>query len=230
MFSTLNYGSSKRRLWSTFAGMTGVALLLGLGIVAPLVRPEVPEHPPLAKTEPETKILNTLHDVVRSGEVYANVPASDGRMLRVLAEAVNAKNIVEIGTSTGVSGLWFCLALDRTGGKLNTFELDTGRAAMARSHFQRAGVDRLVNLVQGDAHQNLKNVKGPVDLAFIDAEKQGYIDYLNQLLPLVRPGGLILAHNVRMIPEYVAAVTRNPELETVFYMQGSGLAVTMKKR
>jgi len=229
MFSALNYGPSKRRIWSVFAGLFAVALFVGLGILAPLLRPEVPNCPPIAKTASETRILNTLDEVLRSGEVHANVPASDGRMLWVLAEAVNARNIVEIGTSTGVSGLWFCLALDKTGGMLHTFELDAGRAAMARSHFQRAGVSHLVNLVQGDAHRNLGSVKGPVDVAFIDAEKQGYLDYLNQLLPLMRPGGLILAHNVSMVPEYVAAVTRNPELETVFYMRGGGLSVTVKK-
>jgi predicted O-methyltransferase YrrM len=195
-----------------------------------MLRPELPEYAPSANTESETKILNTLDEVVKAEEVYAHVPPTDGRMLRILAEAVGAQKIVEIGTATGVSGLWFCLALDKTGGRLHTFELDAGRAAMARKHFRRAGVDHLVNLVEGDAHVHLKQVTGPVDLAFIDAEKGGYVDYLNQLLPLVRPGGLILAHNVRMVPEYVAAVARNPGLETVFYTQGSGLAVTLKKR
>jgi predicted O-methyltransferase YrrM len=166
----------------------------------------------------------------RTSETYLSVPAEDGQMLRLMAETANAKSIVEIGTSTGVSGLWFCLALQKTGGTLHTFELDAGRAAMARRHFQAAGVEKLVEIVQGDAHQNLKNVKGPVDVVFIDAEKQGYVDYLNQMLPLVRPGGLILAHNVEMVRDYVSVVTKNPELETVFYMQGGGLAVSMKKR
>jgi predicted O-methyltransferase YrrM len=229
VFSTLNYSSPARRFWSALAGIS-VAVLIGFGVAAPLLRPQVRESPPLARTQAEKKILDTLDDVVKAGELYANVPPSDGRLLRVLAEAVNARNVVEIGTSTGVSGLWLCLALERTGGKLNTFELDAGRAATARRHFQQAGVDRLVNLVEGDAHRNLESIREPVDLAFIDAEKPGYPDYLKQLLPLVRPGGLILAHNVNMVPEYVAAVTRNPELETVFYMQGGGMAVTIKKR
>ena len=58
----------------------------------------------------------------------------------------------------------------------------------------------------------------------------GYVDYLNKLLPLVRPGGLVLAHSVNMVPDYVKAVTSNADLETVFYAQGAGLAVTLKKR
>jgi len=138
--------------------------------------------------------------------------------------------VVEIGTSTGYSGLWFCLAIEKTGGHLTTFEIDHYRAGMAGHHFQQAGVEKLVTLVEGDAHAEVAKLKGPIDVAFIDADKGGYVDYLNKLLPLVRPGGLILAHNVDMVPEYVKAVTSNPDLETIFYMQGAGLAVTLKKR
>jgi predicted O-methyltransferase YrrM len=108
--------------------------------------------------------------------------------------------------------------------------MDAGRAAQARKHFEQAGVDKLVTIVQGDAHQNVKTVKGPIDVLFIDADKNGYVDYLNKLMPLVHPGGLILAHNIEMAPDYVNAVTTNADLETVFYMQGAGLGVTLKKR
>ena len=101
---------------------------------------------------------------------------------------------------------------------------------MAGGHFQEAGVDNLVTIVEGDAHQNVAKLKGPIDLAFIDADKDGYMDYLNKVLPLVRPGGLILAHNVDMVPDYVKAVTTSADLETIFYMEGGGLAVTLKKR
>jgi predicted O-methyltransferase YrrM len=192
--------------------------------------PENAQSPPLGQTESEKRILTTLNDVVRAGALYANVPVADGRMLRLLTEAANAKNVIEIGTSTGISGLWFCMALEKTGGKLTTFELDPQRAALARIHFKQAGVDRLVTIVEGDAHKNIAKVYDPVDLVFIDADKTGYVDYLKKTLPLVRPGGLILAHNVDMVPEYMKAVTNNPALETVFYMQGNQLAVTLKKR
>jgi caffeoyl-CoA O-methyltransferase len=192
--------------------------------------PENAQSPPLGQTESEKRILTTINDVVTAGALYANVPVADGRMLRLLTEAANAKNVIEIGTSTGISGLWFCIALEKTGGKLTTFELDPQRAAVARAHFKQAGVDRLVTIVEGDAHKNIAKVHDAVDLVFIDADKTGYVDYLKKTLPLVRPGGLILAHNVDMVPEYMKAVTSNPALETVFYMQGNQLAVTLKKR
>jgi len=192
--------------------------------------PEKLQYPPLANTQSEKRILSTISEAVKAGELYANVPAVDGRLLRLLTEAANAKEVVEIGTSTGISGMWFCMALEKTGGRLTTFELDPRRASIARAHFQKAGVDRLVTLVEGDAHQNVGKLKGPIDIAFIDAEKEGYIDYLNKVLPLVRPGGLILAHNLDMAPEYVKTVTANPNLDTVFYMQGNQLGVTLRKR
>jgi predicted O-methyltransferase YrrM len=192
--------------------------------------PENERHPPIARSAEERRILSTISQAVRTGELYANVPAADGRMLRLLAETTNAQKVIEIGTSTGISGMWFSMALQKTGGHLTTFELDAHRAELARSHFQKAGVDNVVTIVQGDAHANLKKVKGPVDIVFIDAEKSGYVDYLKETLPLVRPGGLILAHNVNMVPDYVKAVTANSALDTVFYMQGNQLAISLKKR
>jgi predicted O-methyltransferase YrrM len=162
------------------------------------------------------------------------VPYGDGRILRVLAESLGAKHIVEIGASIGYSGTWFCLALSQTGGKLTTFEIDAGRAAKARENFKRAGVEGLVTLVEGDAHEEVKKLKEPIDLLFLDADKEGYLDYLNKLLPLVRPGGLIVAHNMdqRMAdPRYVKAITSNPDLETLFVnMETSGIGVSLKKR
>jgi caffeoyl-CoA O-methyltransferase len=187
-------------------------------------------NPPLAKDDAEKRILATLAGIVRSGSMYANVPMNDGRVLRLLTEAIGAKSVVEIGTSTGYSGLWFCLALQKTGGRLTTFEIDPGRAATARKYFQQAGVNQMVTIVEGDAHQTVNRLKEPVDLVFIDADKEGYTDYLHKLLPIVRPGGLILAHNTNMVEEYLKEIALNPELETFFYTSGAGLSVTLKKR
>ena len=190
-------------------------------------------HPPsasLAKTEVEKRILTVLDEMVKDHQTYLSVPMQDGKALRLLAEAADAKHVAEIGTSTGYSGLWFCLALQKTGGHLTTFEIDHQRAETARGHFRQAGVENMITVVEGDAHAQVAKLKGPIDVAFIDADKGGYLDYLNKLLPLVRPGGLILAHNVDMVPDYVKAVTTNADLETIFYMEGAGLGVTLKKR
>jgi caffeoyl-CoA O-methyltransferase len=188
------------------------------------------ENASLARNEAEKKVLAALEQAQRSGDTYLNVSSGDGRLLRVLAETAGAKTVVEIGTSTGLSGLWLSLALLSTGGRLTTFELDSGRAATARAAFKKADVDHLITVIEGDAHRNVTRLSAPVDVVFIDADKEGYLDYLNKLLPLVRPGGLILAHNVQSAGDYVRAVTSRPELETVFAGDGEGLGITLKKR
>ncbi len=187
------------------------------------------------KDDAERKILDILADMDRNQRRgMMNVPVEDGRLLRLLTETMGAKHVVEIGTSNGYSGIWFCLALRTTGGKLTTFEMDARRAELARTNFQRAGVEELVTLVEGDAHKEVAKLQGPIDLLFLDADKQGYVDYLEKLLPQVRPGGLIVAHNMtrRMAdPSYVKAITTNPELETLFlHMDRAGVGVTLKKR
>ena len=199
-------------------------------------RPRVTfETKTLPNSPAEERILRVIEDVfVTQRRGSMSVPTDDGRILRVLAESIGAKHIVELGTSVGYSGLWFSIALKATGGKLTTYEIDKERAAKARANFDRAGVGDLVTIVEGDAHVEVTKMKEPIDLIFLDADKEGYIDYLNKLLPLLRPGGLIIAHNMveRMAhPPYVQAITTNPALETVFInLQGSGIGVTLKKR
>ncbi len=190
------------------------------------------KNPPLAQNDSEKRILGVLNDI-RKGPWMMNVDPLHGRLLRILTEAVNARNVVEIGTSNGYSALWICLGLLATGGKLITHEIDPQVAALARENFKKAGVDHLVTVVLGDAHQTVTRLKEPIDLLFIDADKPGYPDYLNQLLPLVRPGGLILADNMaRPAPsrDFIKAVTTNPGLETIFLnMESTGIGLTVKK-
>ena len=187
------------------------------------------EKPPIAKDANEKKIFGVLENILRN-QRYRNVPPQDGRFLRIMAEAMNAKNIIEIGTSTGYSGIWFGMALQKTGGKLTTYEIDAQRAATARANFKKAGMADVITLVEGDAHEEVKKLKSPIDILFLDADKEGYIDYLNKLLPLVRPGGLVIAHNInpRMAdPKFMEAITTKPNLETIVR---SEVSVTLKKR
>jgi len=181
----------------------------------------------------EKRALEVLEDVYRNHR-YLSVPEEDGRLLRILAESIGAKHAVELGTSTGYSGLWILLALAKTGGRLTTYEIDRDRHEMARRNFERAGLLRQATLVLGDAHAEVTKLKGPVDLVFLDADKEGYPDYLAKLAPLVRPGGLIVAHNMaspRPDPRYIEAVTTHPAYDTVFLnMHAAGVGITLRKR
>jgi caffeoyl-CoA O-methyltransferase len=194
------------------------------------------ENAPLPKDESEKKILAVLDDMDKNQRRgMMNVPVQDGRLLRMLAETSGAKNVVEIGTSNGYSGIWICLALRKTGGKLITHEIDEGRAKLARENFKRAGVAKMITLVFGDAHKEVAKIKEPIDMIFMDADKAGYVDYLKQLLPKVRPGGLIIGHNVRSqansMKPFLDAINSDKNLETLYlHMYGTGVSVSMKKR
>src|SRR3954452_12403769 len=202
----------------------------GLG---PMEASSDPGKPPLPKDDGEKRILAALEQA-RGGERYAHVSTADGRLLGQLTEAVGARRVVELGTSTGESGLWFSLALRKTGGHLYTHDLDPERIKVARENFRRAGVEDLITIIEGDAHETVTQQTEPIDVVFIDADKPGYPDSLQKLLPLVRPGGLILAHNMRRPPpdpRYIEAITTNPDLVTSFLlMDGAGIGVTLKKR
>ncbi|MDX1671334.1 MAG: class I SAM-dependent methyltransferase [Balneolaceae bacterium] len=192
------------------------------------------DNPLQPKDRTEQKILNSLEEI-RGEESYYNVSVRDGRLLRLLTEATDAQVVVEIGTSTGESAIWFALALIRTGGHLYTHEIDPKRARTARDNFKRTGVDTLITLIEGDAHETVKEHEGrQIDILFLDADKAGYPDYLKKLLPMVRPGGLIIAHNMNYPepdPQYIKAITQDSKLETAFLlMSEAGLGVTLKKR
>jgi predicted O-methyltransferase YrrM len=189
--------------------------------------------PTVPKDDGEKRILEALEQA-QKGRRYANVSNADGRLLRQLTEAVGARRVVELGTSTGESGLWFSMALRNTGGHLYTHDIDPGRISVARENFKRAGVEDLITIVEGDAHQTAPKNTDPIDVLFIDAEKEGYDAYLKELLPYVRPGGLIIAHNMRRPapnPRYLEAITTSPDLDTSFVlMEGAGVGITLKKR
>lgn len=188
---------------------------------------------PTPKNESERRVLDVIADYDRTQRAGSlSVPFEDGRLLRILAESLGATRVLEIGTSYGYSGLWLALALRETNGRLTTFELDEHRQARARVNFERAGVLSSIDLVLGDAHALVASVEGPIDMVFSDADKEGYLDYLQKLVPVLRPGGLFVTHNMEMAtPEYLQAISTDAALESTLVSMGSGqMAVTLKKR
>lgn len=187
------------------------------------------------KSALETKVLSVIDAMDKDlGTKYENIPYVDGKCLRLLTETAGAKNVVEITSSTGYSGLWLAMAVSSTDGKVTSYEGNEDMARMARDYINKAGVSNIVSVVSGDPHKTTKLIRGAIDVVFIDADREGYMDYLNTLLPLVRLGGLVIAHNVSprdvATAGYVKAVTGNADLETIFYEQGAGMCISLKKR
>jgi predicted O-methyltransferase YrrM len=157
-----------------------------------------------------------LKDIARMGDErdLPLVDAEVGVLLRVLATAVRARRILEIGTAIGYSGIWLAGALP-TDGALLTMEQDEPRARQAREHFARAGLSDRVSVIVGDAQRMLAKVSGPFDLIFQDGDKQMYGPMLDALVGLLRPAGLLVTDNVlwngEVVPGFAKAPHRNPE-------------------
>lgn len=195
----------------------------------------LPRHPK-PRDEAEKRIVSVMEEMFESqSKGMGNVLPEDGRLMRMLTETLVARHVVEIGTSNGYATMWFCLALRSTGGRLTTHEMNPTRIALAKSNFKKAGIENLVTLVEGDAHKTIGGLTGPIDVLLLDADHTGFSDYLKKLLPLVRAGGLIIAHDssglARQMQDYFETIASDPDLETVFVDASRwGMCITRKMR
>jgi caffeoyl-CoA O-methyltransferase len=125
-----------------------------------------------------------------------NVPSVDGQMLYDIIIKNNYKSALEIGTSTGHSGIWIAWALSKTGGKLITIDIDENRYKQALQNFKDAGLSEYIDARLADAHQLVKDLKGPFDFVFSDADKDWYKNYFIDVDPKLKVGGCFTAHNI----------------------------------
>jgi caffeoyl-CoA O-methyltransferase len=125
-----------------------------------------------------------------------NVPAADGRILYDLIVARGYKRALEVGTSTGHSGIWIGWALSKTGGRLLTLEIDEERHGQAVLNFKEAGLADRIEARLGDAHGIVPSLPGPFDFVFLDADKEWNLAYAKDLLPKMAKGGCIAVHNI----------------------------------
>jgi caffeoyl-CoA O-methyltransferase len=132
-----------------------------------------------------------------SGQWYdMNIPAADGQTLYDLIIKGNYKSALEIGTSTGHSGIWIAWALSKTGGKLITIDIDENRYKTAVENFRLAGLSGYIDARLADAHSLVRELKGPFDFVFSDADKDWYKNYFTDIDPKLQTGGCFTAHNI----------------------------------
>jgi caffeoyl-CoA O-methyltransferase len=142
------------------------------------------------------------------------VDAEVGLFLHVLAVAIGARRVLEIGTGVGYSGIWLARALPGDGW-LVSVERDPARAQAAAENFARAGVHDRAHVLVGDARRVLSKVSGPFDVIFNDGDKRQHEVVHERLVELVRPGGVIVTDNIlwggEVVPGYVAQAVRDAE-------------------
>ncbi|HVZ31861.1 MAG TPA: class I SAM-dependent methyltransferase [Polyangiaceae bacterium] len=162
-----------------------------------------------------------------------NVPHEDGQALYDLVLKKHFTRALEIGTSTGHSGIWLAWALSKTHGKLITIEIDPARQRTAIANFEAAGLSRFVDARLADAHALVKELSGPFDFVFSDADKGWYLQYFKDLEAKISVGGCFTAHNVldgfAGIPEFLAYAKSRPNYTTLIqHTSASGISVSCR--
>ncbi len=157
--------------------------------------PAEAENAPAAANDIDARVQRFL-DNHRYSRGDMSVPEVDGRALHNIIREHGYKNALEIGTSTGYSGVWIAWALSKTGGKLITVEIDRYRHSQALENFKEAGLSEYIDARLADAHELVPQLEGPFDFVFCDADKYWYTNYFKALVPKITIGGCFAAHNV----------------------------------
>jgi caffeoyl-CoA O-methyltransferase len=149
-----------------------------------------------------------------------NVPASDGKLLYDIIVENGYTRALEIGTSTGHSGIWIAWALSKTGGKLITIEINESRHREALANFEKAGLADYIDARLADAHELAKELEGPFDFVFSDADKGWYKQYFVDLSPKLEVGGCFTAHNIPAPGSRRRGYGMSGTLEFINYVKG----------
>ncbi|HVP91784.1 MAG TPA: class I SAM-dependent methyltransferase [Terriglobales bacterium] len=211
-------------------------------LLAVALRPAAPAAPPRqAQQAADSAALDarvrSFLDSQKDQWREENVTEADGRFLYDLILKHRYTRALEIGTSTGRSGIWEAWALSKTGGSLVTVEIDEFRHLRAVQNFKASGLDGRIDARLADAHELVQELAGPFDFVFIDADKNWTLNYFKALLPKLEPGGCFAVHNVvslgfmQGIRDFLEYARSRPDLETVVDTASSGgISLTYKKR
>ena len=180
----------------------------------------------LRERRDSTRLRRLLEEMEAKGYQFWSVPRKDGEFLHLLVKATQAKNVLELGTSHGYSAIWMGLGLEETGGQLTTIEISKERHDLARRNVSEAGLSNRITFIRGDAHGEVLKLEKPFDFVFMDADKEGQIDYFKKLHPKkLLPGAVIVVHNAikqaDAMRDYLDMIQKHPDFDSVI------LSVTM---
>lgn len=187
------------------------------------------------KSDLDEKVQKFLDD--NRGRWYdMNVPYADGQKIYDIIVANGYKSALEIGTSTGLSGIWTAWALSKTGGKLITIDIDRTRHEEALENFKKAGLTDYIDARLADAHELVPQLKGPFDFVFSDADKDWYKNYFIAVDPNLKVGGCYVTHNISegtyrrgQNTDYLQYIKSLPNYETTVFTGGGGMSISYKR-
>ena len=207
-----------------------LVLLCSLGIARAQSKP-APAAAPTVGVDPNVSRL--LAEIKAKDKGQLAVSEEDGRFMRLMVATSGAKKALEIGGASGYSAIWIGMGLRATGGKLVTIEYDPERAKELAANVKRAGLSDIVQVVSGDAFQQIPKVPGTFDFVFLDAWKKDYKKFFEMVYPRLDPRGLFLAHNVvnkrNEMGDFLDVVLKHPSLwTTIVSPSGEGMSVSMR--
>ena len=179
-------------------------------------------------------VQKILADIKAKDKGMLAVSEEDGRFLRLMVASSGAKHALEIGGASGYSAIWIGMGLRDTGGRLVTIEYDPVRAKELAANVQAAGLSDIVQVMAGDAFQQIPKVSGTFDFVFLDAWKKDYKRFFDMVYPRLDKGGLFLAHNVvnkrSEMGDFLDAIQKQPSVwTTIVSPSGEGMSVTLKR-
>ncbi len=216
--------------------LTGsITALLFVTVVASLENGA--QAPLIENRELDRKVEQFLADHSR-GWYDMNVPPQDGKLLYDLIIKGRYTRALEIGTSTGHSGIYIAWALSKTGGKLITIDIDERRHRQALENFEKAGLSDYIDARLADAHVLVRELEGPFDFVFSDADKGWYKNYFMDIDPKLKVGGCYTTHNIRDNSyggrrgggnqDYLDYVRSLDNYETTLNSDGGGVLISYK--
>ncbi len=193
-------------------------------------------------------LAGLMDEAIKAGLPDIAVSADVGRLLMMLTSMTLGRVAIEVGTLGGYSGIWIARGL-APHGRLITIENENLHAEFAQAQFERAGVVDRVDLRRGAGLDILPIVAkelepGSVDVVFLDAIKTEYVDYFNLVMPLIAPGGLLLADNIygsgwtidqvgdetrEAVDRFNRTVASDPDFETTAVPLRSGVLIARRK-
>lgn len=178
---------------------------------------------------------NKLKELEETQKEFWNIARETANFLSIFIKSAKIKNVLEIGTSNGYSGIWIAKALQETEGHLTTIEFWDKRQSIARVNFKICNVDNLITPIIGSAFDVMAelNEKGEkFDLVFIDANKKEYIKYFELADEMLVDGGIIAADNVlsheEKVKPFVDAISNNPKYQVQILNLPAGLLLARK--
>ena len=191
------------------------------------------QSPPMPAADPA--VVKLLAEIKSKDKGQLAVSEEDGRFMRLMVATRGARRALEIGGASGYSAIWIGMGLRATGGRLVTIEYDAVRARELTDNIKRAGLSDIVQVVSGDAFEQIPKVTGSFDFVFLDAWKKDYKRFFDMVYPRLDARGIFLAHNVvnkrNEMGDVLDAVLKHPNLwTTIVSPSGEGMSVSMRMK